>query len=99
MHRPEDQHGNADGLSRQCSVTPELTEAERPDLFGSCPPVNSLEDVLGRINLVVAEDTKDSMSIQFQEDGNFLRVAKKTIHAYVSSCNRITPRIIHIQIY
>ena len=29
VHRPRDKHVNADGLSRQCSITPELTEAER----------------------------------------------------------------------
>ena len=36
-HRPGDKHGNADGLSRQCGFTPELTEAERLVMFGSCP--------------------------------------------------------------
>ena len=77
VHRPGDKHGNADGLSRQCSITPELTEAERLDMFGSCPSANSLEDALGRINLVTAEDTNEPMSIQFQEDANSLRLAQR----------------------
>ena len=77
VHRPGDKHGNADGLSRQCSITPELTEAERLDMFGSCPSANSLEDALGRINLVTAEDTNEPMSIQFQEDVNSLRLAQR----------------------
>ena len=77
VHRPGDKHGNADGLSRQCSITPELTEAERLDMFGSCPSANSLEDALGRINLVTAEDTTEPMSIQFQEDVNSLRLAQR----------------------
>ena len=48
VHRPGDKHGNADGLSIQCSITPELTEAERLVMFGNCPSANSLEDALGR---------------------------------------------------
>ncbi|XP_075258359.1 uncharacterized protein LOC142350397 [Convolutriloba macropyga] len=72
VHRPGDKHGNADGLSRQCSITPELTEAERQVMFGSCPSANSFEDALGRINLVTAEDANEPMSIQFQEDVNSL---------------------------
>ena len=48
-HRPGDKHGNADGLSRQYSITPELTEAERLVMFGSCPSANCLEDAHGRI--------------------------------------------------
>ena len=28
VHTPGDKNGNADGLSRQCSITPELTEVE-----------------------------------------------------------------------
>ena len=56
VHRPGDKHGNADGLSRQCSITTELTEFERLDMFGSCPSANSLEDALRRMNLVTAED-------------------------------------------
>ena len=76
VHRPGDKHGNAYGLSRQCIITPELTEAERLVMFGSCPSANSLEDALGRINLVTAEDAKESMSIQFQEDVNSIRHAQ-----------------------
>ena len=37
VHRPGDKHGNADGLSRQCTITPELAEAERLVMFGSSP--------------------------------------------------------------
>ena len=77
VHRPGDKHGNADGLSRQCSITTELTEAERLVMFGSCPSANSLEDAFGRINLVTAEDANDPMSIQFQEDVNSLRLARR----------------------
>ena len=46
-------------------------------MFGSCPSANSLEDALGRINLVTAEDTNEPMSIQFQEDVNSLRLAQR----------------------
>ncbi|XP_075243882.1 SCAN domain-containing protein 3-like [Convolutriloba macropyga] len=77
VHRPGDKHGNADGLSRRCIITPELTEAERLVMFGSCPSANSLEDALGRINLVTAEDANEPMSIQFQEDVNSLRLAQR----------------------
>ena len=63
LHRPGDKHGNADELSRQCSITPGLTEAERLVMFGSCPSAKSLEDALGRINLVTAEDANEPMSI------------------------------------
>ena len=77
IHRPEDKHGNEDGLSKQCSITPELTEAERLVMFGSCPSANSLEDVLGRINLFTAEDANEPMSTQFQEDVNSLRLAQR----------------------
>ena len=76
VHRPGEKHRNADGLSRQCSITPELTEAERLVMFGSCPSTNSLEDALGSINLVTAEDANEPMSIQFQEDVNSLRLAQ-----------------------
>ena len=41
-------------------------------MFGCCPSANSLEDAFGRINLVTAEDTKQPMSIQFQEDFGWL---------------------------
>ena len=78
VHRPGDKHGNADGLSRQCSITPELTESERLVMFGSCPSANSLEDALGRIKLVTAEDANEPMSIQFQGDVNSLRLAQRT---------------------
>ena len=37
VHRPEDKHGEADGLSRQCSITPELSEAERLVYFWKLP--------------------------------------------------------------
>ena len=74
VHRPGDKHGNADGLSRQCRITPELTEAERQAMFGSCPSANSLEDALGRINLATVGDVNEPMSIQFQEDS--LRLAQ-----------------------
>ena len=63
VHRPGDEHGNADGLSRQCSITPELTEAERLVMFGSCPSANSLEDALGRVNLFTAEDANEPLRI------------------------------------
>ena len=63
VHRTGDKHGNADELSRQCSITPELTEAERLVMFGSCPSANSLEDPLERNNLVTAEDANEPMSI------------------------------------
>ena len=75
VHRPGDKHGSTDGLSRQCSITPELTDAERLVMFGSCSSANSLEYALGRINLVAAEDAHELMSIQFQEDVNSLRLA------------------------
>ena len=77
VYRPGDKHVNADGLSRECSITPELTENERLVMFGSCPSANSLEDALGRINLVTAEDANEPMSIQFQEDVNSLRLPQK----------------------
>ena len=77
VHRPGDKHGNADGLSRQCSITPELTEAERLVMFGICPSANSLEDALGRINLVTAEGANEPMSIQFQEDVISLMLAQR----------------------
>ena len=77
VHRSGDKHGNADGLSRQCSITLELTEAERLVMFRSCPSANSLEDALGRINLVTAEDANEPMSIQFQEDVNSFRLAQR----------------------
>ena len=77
VHRPGDKRGNADGLSRQCSITPELTEAERLVMFGSCPSANSLEDALGSINLVTAEDANEPMSTQFQEDVNSIRLAQR----------------------
>ena len=77
VNRPGDKHGNADGQSRQCSITPELTEAERLVLLGSCPSANSLEDALGRTNLVTAEDANETMSIQFQEDVNSIRLAHR----------------------
>ena len=78
LHRPGDKHGNADGLSRQCSNTPELTEAERQDLFGSCYQLNFLEDAPGTINLVTAEDTNESTSIQFQADVNSSWMAQRS---------------------
>ena len=84
VYRPGDKHGMADGLSRQCCVTPELTEAERQDIFGNCPSANSLEDALGRINLVTAEDAKEPMSIQFQEDVNSFRLTQNN-----NSCLRL----------
>ena len=77
-HRPGDKHGNANGLSRQCSSTPELTKAERLVMFGSCPSANSLEDALGRINLGTAEDANAPMSIQLQEDLNSLGLAQRS---------------------
>ena len=77
VHRPGDKHENADGPSRQCSITPELTEAERLVMLGSCPSANSLEDALGRINLVTAEDVDEPLSIQFQEDVNSLTLAHR----------------------
>ena len=77
VHRPGEKHGNADGLSRQCSIPTELTEAERLDKFGSCPSANSLEEALERINLDTAEDANEPMSIQFQEDVNSLRLAQR----------------------
>ena len=61
VHRPGEKHGNAEGMSRQSSITPELTEAERLVMFGSCPSANSLEDALGRINLVTAEDANEPL--------------------------------------
>ena len=77
VHRTGDKHGNSDGLSRQCSITTELTEAERLVMYWNCPTANSLEDALGRINLVTAEDTDERMSIQFQEDVNSIRLAQR----------------------
>ena len=78
VHRPGDKHGKAYGLSRQCSTTPELTEAERLIMFGSCPSANSMKDALGIINLVTAEDANEPMTIHFQEDANSLRLAQRT---------------------
>ena len=77
VQRPGDKQGNADGLSRQCSFTTELTEAERLDMFGSCPSANSLKDALGRINLVTAKDANEPMSIPFQEVVNSIRLAQR----------------------
>ena len=77
VHRPGDKQGKADGPSQQCSLTPELTEAEKLDMFGSCPSANSLEDALGRINLVTAEDANEPMSIHFQEVVNSFRLAQR----------------------
>ena len=77
VHRPGDKHGNADGLSRQCSITLELTEAERLHMLGKCPSANSLVEALGRINLVTTEDANEPMSIQFQEDVNSLRLTQR----------------------
>ena len=45
-------------------------------MFGSCPSANSLEDALGRTNLVTAEDAYKPMSIQFQEDVKSLRLVQ-----------------------
>ena len=98
VHRPGDKHGNVDGLSRECSITPELTEAERLVIFGSCPSANSLKDALERIKLVTAEDANEPMGIQFQEDKNSLRLAQETIPAHVSSCNMQTLRNIQTKI-
>ena len=64
-------------MSRQCSITPELTEAERLDMFESCPSANSLEDALGRVNSVTAEDANEPMSIYIQEDVNSVRLAQR----------------------
>ena len=81
VHIPGDKHGNVDGLLRQCSIKPaELTEAGRLDIFGSCPSANSLEDALGRNNIVTAEDANEPMSIQFQDDVNSLRLAQRNDH-------------------
>ena len=77
VHRPGDKHGNADGLSRQCNITPELTEAERLVMFGSCSSANSLDNALWRINLATAQDANEPISIQFQEDVNSLRLAQR----------------------
>ena len=77
VHRPGDKHRNADGLLRQCSITPELTEAERLVIFGSCPSGNTLEDALGRINLVTAEAANEPISIHIPEDVNSLRLAHR----------------------
>ena len=77
VHRPGEKHGNADGLSRQCSIPTELTEAERLDKFGSFPSANFLEEALGRINLDRAEHANEPMNIQFQEDVNSLRLAQR----------------------
>ena len=80
VNRPRDKHGKTDELSRQCSIVSEQIKSERMDMFGSRASVNSLEDALGRINLVTAEDPNEAMSIQFQEDVNSVRLAnfKKT---------------------
>ena len=77
VHRPGDRHGNAYDLSLQCSITIELAEAERLDLFGSCPPVNLLDDGFGRINWFKAEDANEPNSVQFHEDVNSFRLAQK----------------------
>ena len=37
VHRPGEKHGNADGLSRQCSQTPEMTEEEKNEMFSDWP--------------------------------------------------------------
>ena len=77
VHRPGDKHGNADGLSRQCSIIPELTEAKRLVMFGSCLSANSLEEAFVRINSVTAQDANEPMSIQFQEEVISLRLAQQ----------------------
>ena len=46
-------------------------------MFGICPSANSLDNALGRINLVTAEDANELISIQFQEDVNSLRLAQR----------------------
>ena len=77
VYKRGDKYGNEDRLSRQCSIATELTEAERLDMFGSCPSANSLEDALGRIYLVTANDANKPVRIQFQEDVNSLRLAQR----------------------
>ena len=47
-------------------------------MFGSCPPVNTLENALGRISLVTADTANEPMSIQFQEEINCLRLAQRS---------------------
>ena len=71
VHRPGEKHGNADGLSRQCSVTPEVSEEEKLQMFGTCPTASTLADALGHINRVstaAANVENEAMTIEFQED-------------------------------
>ena len=56
VQRPGEKHGNAIGLSRQCSWTPELTEEEKKEMFGDCPPGESLSDALGHIQMVTSSE-------------------------------------------
>ena len=67
-------------------------------MFGSCPSAISLEDALGKINLVTAEDANEPMSIQFQEDVNSFRLAQRSDPCYVSFCNGQTLRNIQTKI-
>ena len=52
VHQPGEKHGNADGLSRQNSKTPELSVEEQKRLFGNCPAAETLDDALGHIQMV-----------------------------------------------
>ena len=71
VHSPGEKHGNVDGLSRQCSVTPEVSEEEKLQMFGTCPTASTLSDALGHINRVstaAANVETEAMTIEFQED-------------------------------
>ena len=54
VHRLGEKHGNAYGLSRQGSQTPELTEEEKEEKFGDCSPAENLSDALGHIQMVIS---------------------------------------------
>ena len=56
VHRPGEKNGNADGLSRQCSQTPELTEEEKKEMFGDCNPAERLSEALGHIQMVTSPE-------------------------------------------
>ena len=62
VHRPGENNGNADGLSRQSSKTPELSVEEQKQLFGDCPAAETLDDALGHIQLVSSSECENQQN-------------------------------------
>ena len=59
VHRSGEKHGNADGLSRQSSNTPEISVEEQKELFGDCPAAETLNDALGHIQMVSSSECEN----------------------------------------